>query len=132
MSTASAVVTVRRTEPEIVEQLRWAEPPLHDEGTTISYRPAPGDRGTEIRVTVRTSTPGGRLGEKVAAVVGSDPQRRLDDALRRFKQLLETGEVLRSDADPQGIDARQQRHQHAAAPGGAENADDTAGDTAGE
>ena len=42
------------------------------------------------------------------------------------------GEVLRSEADPEGIDARQQRHQPAAAPGGAENAGENAVDTTGE
>ena len=38
-------------------------------------------------------------------MVGTDPQRRLDDALRRFKQILETGEVVRSDGSPEGTDA---------------------------
>ncbi len=124
MSTANAVVTVRRTEPEIIEQLTWADPPLRAEGARISYRPAPGNRGTEIRVSYQASTPGGRFGEKVAALVGGDPQRRLDDALRRFKQLLETGEVVRSEADPDGTDATQQRHQPAAEPVG----DDSTGE----
>jgi hypothetical protein len=56
------------------------------------------------------------LGQKVAAAVGTDPQRQLDDALRRFKQVLETGEVIRSEGSPEGTDAKQQRKQRPAEP----------------
>jgi hypothetical protein len=54
------------------------------------------------------------LGQKVAAVMGVDPQRELDDALRRFKQLLEAGEVARSEGSPAGTDAPSQRTQRPA------------------
>ena len=57
-------------------------------------------------------------GQKVAAVMGVDAQRELDDALRRFKQLLETGEIVRSDGSPTGTDARAQRSQQPAQPSG--------------
>ena len=53
-------------------------------------------------------------------MVGTDSRRRLEDALRRVKQILETGEVLRSDASPEGTDARRQRAQQAAQPGPAD------------
>jgi hypothetical protein len=62
------------------------------------------------------TAPGGGLGQKVAAAVGTDPQRQLDDALRRFKQVLETGEVIRSEGSPEGTDAKQQRKQRPAEP----------------
>jgi hypothetical protein len=52
--------------------------------------------------------------------MGVDAQRKLDDALRRFKQLLETGEVARSDASPDGTDAPSQRNQRPAAPADAD------------
>jgi uncharacterized membrane protein len=113
---ASSAITINRSEEEITSRLREAEPPLTDEAAKISYGPAPGDRGTEVRVRLDKSAPGGAVGQKVAAVIGSDPQRQLDDALRRFKQLLETGEVVRSDASPAGTDARQQRNQRPAEP----------------
>jgi hypothetical protein len=56
------------------------------------------------------------FGQKLAAVIGTDPQRRLDDALRRLKQTVETGEVVRSDGSPGGTDAKQQRMQEPAQP----------------
>jgi uncharacterized membrane protein len=115
---ASSAITINRSQAEIAAQLAQAEPPLSDEDAKISYAPAPGGRGTEVRVLL-PNRPGG-LGQKVAAVMGVDAQRKLDDALRRFKQLLETGEVARSDASPAGTDAPSQRNQRPAAPADAD------------
>jgi uncharacterized membrane protein len=114
--TASSAVTINRSEQEITSQLSQADPLLTSDDVRISYGPAPGDRGTEVRVVLETSAPGGAIGQKVAAVVGADPQRQLDDAVRRFKQLVETGEVIRSEASPDGTDAKQQRSQRPAQP----------------
>ncbi len=113
---ASSAVTINRSEQEITSQLSEADPLLSAGNIRISYRPAPGHRGTEVRAVLESSVPGGALGEKVAAVVGADPQRQLDDALRRFKQLVETGEVIRSEGSPGGTDAKQQRSQRPAKP----------------
>lgn len=115
MSIKSAI-TINRPPEEVAARITEAEPPVTDDTAEITFRPAPGGRGTEVRVALGKSVPGGALGEKVAAVIGVDPQRQLDDALRRFKQVLETGEVLRSDGSPGGTDARQQRTQRAAEP----------------
>jgi len=115
---ASSAITINRPQAEIAARLSQADPPLSDEDAEISYAPAPGDRGTEVRVLLPNS-PGG-LGQKVAAVMGVDAQRELDDALRRFKQLLETGEIPRSDGSPEGTDATSQRSQGPAQPSGAD------------
>jgi uncharacterized membrane protein len=117
---ARSAITINRSQEEIAARWAEAEPPLSDEETEVSYTPAPGGRGTELRVVLAKSAPGGALGQKVAAVIGVDPQRQLDDALRRFKQLLETGEVARSDASPAGTDAPSQRTQRPAEPLGAD------------
>ena len=114
---ASSAITINQTQQEIAARLPRADPPLSDDDAEISYAPAPGDRGTEVRVLLPNS-PGG-LGQKVAAVMGVDAQRELDDALRRFKQLLETGEISRSDGSPTGTDATAQRSQQPAQPSGA-------------
>jgi uncharacterized membrane protein len=113
---ASSAVTINRSEQEITSQLSQADPLLSADNVRLSYGPAPGDRGTEVRAVLEKSVPGGALGQKVAAVVGTDPQRQLDDALRRFKQVVETGEVLRSEGSPYGTDAKQQRSQRPAEP----------------
>jgi uncharacterized membrane protein len=107
---ASSAITIRSTEEEIRARLAEADSPLPD--AEITFRPAPGDRGTEVRARIDKIT----FGQKIAAVVGTDTQQRLDDALRRLKQVVETGEVLRSDGSPGGTDAKQQRTQEAAQP----------------
>ena len=114
--TASSAVTINCSQEEIVARLPEAEPPLSDDVAQLSYAPAPGSRGTEVRVVLDKSAPGGGLGQKVAAALGTDPQRQLDDALRRFKQLLEAGEVIRSEGSPEGTDAKRQRSQRPAEP----------------
>ena len=112
MSVSSAI-TINQTQQEIAARLPQGDPPLSDDDAQVSFAPAPGDRGTEVRVVLPDAP-------EVAAVMGVDAQRDLDDALRRFKQLLETGEIVRSDGSPTGTDARAQRSQQPAQPAGAD------------
>jgi uncharacterized membrane protein len=83
---------------------------------SVVFTPAPGDRGTEVRVTIRYEMPGGKLGELVAKFFGEDPHQQLDDDLRRFKQVIETGEVVRSDGAPGGKRAGKEFPQRPAQP----------------
>jgi uncharacterized membrane protein len=65
---------------------------------TVRFRVAPGNRGTEIHVTLRYDPPAGRLGAMVAKLFGEEPAEQVKSDLRRLKQVLETGEVVHSDA----------------------------------
>lgn len=82
----------------------------------VRFRPAPGDRGTEIRVELVYEVPGGRAGATVARLLGEDPHQQVEDDLRRCKQVLETGEVVRSDGTPEGSFARHHLLQSSAQP----------------
>jgi uncharacterized membrane protein len=82
----------------------------------VLFVSAPGDRGTEVRVTLSYDVPAGPLGRAVAKYFGEEPHQQLDDDLRRFKQVIETGEVVRSDGAPGGKRARQEFPQHPARP----------------
>jgi thioredoxin-like negative regulator of GroEL len=91
---------------EEVEQV-WSDDPRRPEhidsaAWTVWFSDAPGDRGTEIHVELAKSAPAGKLGEAVQKVLGTEPLAKAKDDLRRFKQLLETGEVTRSEAAPEG------------------------------
>jgi uncharacterized membrane protein len=75
------------------------------EGTTnvpnrgvVRFAPAPGDRGTEVEVELKYEPPVGALGAAVAKLFGEEPSQQIASDLRRLKQVLETGEVLHSDA----------------------------------
>ena len=88
---------------------------IRNEGS-VQFVPAPGGRGTEVHVKLRYEMPGGKLGEAVARYFGEDPRQQLDDDLRRFKQVAETGEVVRSEGAPGGKRARREFPQHPARP----------------
>jgi uncharacterized membrane protein len=82
----------------------------------VTFEDAPGDRGTEIRVDLESSAPGGKLGEAVQKLVGSEPLAKVKDDLRRFKQHVETGVITRSDGTPEGELAERKLKQRPAQP----------------
>ena len=88
------VVTVLRTPEEVLPG--GARPgPLADLGDAVEVetRLAPGDRGTELAARLR---PGAALPG------GQDPRRAVRTGLRESKMLLEVGEILRRDPQPEG------------------------------
>jgi len=64
----------------------------------VRFVPAPGDRGTEVHVELQYNPPGGQLGALIAKLFGEEPAQQIYDDLRRFKQLMETGNITQSDA----------------------------------
>jgi len=64
-----------------------------DTAGSVHFQKAPGDRGTEVKVSLKYNPPGGQVGAAVAWLLGLDPKQLVRDDLRRFKQLMETGTV---------------------------------------
>jgi len=60
---------------------------------TVRFERAPGGRGTVVRVEMQYSPPGGKAGAVAAKLFGEDPAQQVDDDLRHFKQLIETGVI---------------------------------------
>jgi uncharacterized membrane protein len=83
---------------------------------TVRFVPAPGDRGTEVRVALGYRPPAGKLGATIAKLFGEEPATQLADDLRRFKQVLETGEVVVSEGSPRGHELALQLKQRPAQP----------------
>lgn len=67
----------------------------------VSFLPAPGGRGTEVRVELQYDPPMGKLGSKVAQLWREEPGQQVADDLRHFKQVMEIGEIVLSDATKQ-------------------------------
>jgi uncharacterized membrane protein len=65
---------------------------------SVRFEPAPGQRGTEVKVILTYAPPGGKLGAAAAALGGGGGDRLVREALRRFRQLLETGEIAEAAA----------------------------------
>ena len=74
-----------------------------DNSGIVSFEPRPGGRGTIVRVEIEYAPPGGTAGALVAKLFNAAPEQQVYDDLHRMKQLLETGEVTRSDAVPKGL-----------------------------
>ena len=85
-----------------------------DHEGTVRFEPRPGNRGTIVRVDLRYAPPAGRAGKLVAMLFNESPEQQIYDDLHRFKQVVETGEVVRSDGSPDGMgDVLQQPAQPA-------------------
>lgn len=59
-------------------------------------------RGTDVRVHLQYNPPAGKLGAGVAWLFGEEPSIQVREDLRRFKQLMETGEISTVDGQPRG------------------------------
>ena len=68
----------------------------------VTFEPRSGNRGTVVRVEVEFVPPGGPAAVGLAKLFNESPDQQIYDDLRRLKQILETGEVLRSDGSPNG------------------------------
>jgi uncharacterized membrane protein len=77
-----------------------------DNAGTVTFAAAPGGRGTEVRVELTYEPPLGKAGNAAARLLGEQPRQQVTDDLRRFKQVLETGEVVRSAGSPEGVRSR--------------------------
>lgn len=82
---------------------------------TVFFVEAPGGRGTEVHVSLSYDPPGGKFGAAIARLFGEEPGLQIADDLRRFKQVMETGEVVRSEGSPEGA-GQNIRRQEAAQP----------------
>jgi hypothetical protein len=76
------------------QEFEWAD------GATVQLSDAPGDQGTEIFVQLKSA---------------KDDTKAKDD-LRRFKQVVETGEVVRADGTPEGESLKRNLKQRPAQP----------------
>jgi uncharacterized membrane protein len=116
---SKAAITVLRSREELEQLWRSSEyrpEYISDSHAAVTFKAAPGDRGTEIHVDLEKEAPGGKLGEIVMKLVGSAPLAKVKDDLRRFKQHVETGEIPRSDGSPEGELAERKLKQRPAQP----------------
>jgi uncharacterized membrane protein len=84
------------------EHIGWRSLPNADvvNAGSVHFKPAPGNRGTEIHVHLQYDPPAGRLGRLAAKLLGDDPASQIREDLRRFKQHVETGAPQTAEAQP--------------------------------
>jgi uncharacterized membrane protein len=64
----------------------------------VEFLDSPDGRGTVVRVTLTYDPPAGAVGKLIAKLFQKEPKVQARQDLRRFKQLMETGEI--STAQP--------------------------------
>ena len=106
------------TEDVPSERISWrsVEGSKIENSGTVRFVPAPANQGTEIHVEMHYRPPAGAVGATIAKLLGEEPAIQCKDDLRRFKQIVETGEVVRSDGSPEGQLGRRQVKQRPAHP----------------
>lgn len=88
-------VRTRITEDRANEHIAWRSTDDSEIDTygQVTFRDAPGNRGTEVEAVIAYDPPAGVLGEWIAKIFQAEPALQGRRELRRFKMLMEAGEV---------------------------------------
>jgi uncharacterized membrane protein len=88
--------TTAEWEAEIINEVpneligwRSIEGSTVDNAGSVHFTPAPGGRGTEVKVVLRYDPPAGVVGAAISKMLGEDPAKQVEEDLQRLKVLLE-------------------------------------------
>lgn len=114
--TVAIETVIAREEPgELIAWRSVAGSDIDTEGR-VTFEDAPGDRGTRVSVRIAYKPPGGELGRVFAKLQGREPEIQARRDLRRFKMLMEAGEIAtsarRKDQTRAAKQARKHQHDH--------------------
>jgi uncharacterized membrane protein len=84
------------------DRLRWSSHEGADLPNTgvLIFRPAPGDRGTELHLDVHFDPPGGAIGAALGKLFHLAPREIVLTALYKFRALAVPGEIPTTDPQP--------------------------------
>jgi uncharacterized membrane protein len=84
------------------ELLAWRSLPGSDvvSAGSVTFRSLRNGQSTQVNVNLQYSSPAGKPGAYLASLFGLEASQVIREDLRRFKQLLEAGEVSRATATP--------------------------------
>ena len=91
-------VVTKVVEEEEGELIAWrsVEGSTIDTEGRVKFRDAPGGRGTHVELIVSYKPPAGEVGRLVAKLLRREPEVQARHDLKRFKMLMETGEIATS------------------------------------
>jgi len=93
---------VTRDEPNRLLSWRSLEGSDVRNSGAVRFEPAPAGRGTFVSVTMQYEPPAGRMGMAIAKLTGEEPQVQVREDLRRFKRLMEAGEIPTTEGQSHG------------------------------
>jgi uncharacterized membrane protein len=80
----------------------------------VTFRVGPCGEGTIVTVEMQYAPPGGQVGAALLKLFRKEPGQQVIDDLRRFKQIMEIGEIVQSDASiAPGVATAQPRGERA-------------------
>jgi uncharacterized membrane protein len=74
-----------------------------DHAGSVHFQSDRGGRGTRVKVIMEYRPPAGKMGVALAKLFGEEPEHVIDEDLRRFKQLMEAGEIASVERQPSGL-----------------------------
>jgi len=69
---------------------------------SVRFEPAPTGHGTIVKAHIQYRPPAGKIGSMAAKLFGEEPSIQAKTDLRRFKQIMETGEVSTIEGQTSG------------------------------
>lgn len=69
---------------------------------SVTFTPAPANRGTIVRIVMQYDPPGGTFGAAIAKLFGEEPSQQIEGDLRHLRQIMETGEIPTTEGQPAG------------------------------
>jgi uncharacterized membrane protein len=92
------------TEDRENELIAWRSLPDADVDNqgVVRFQDAPDGRGTEVHVSIQYRPLAGAIGDALARLLNPISSQLIKEDLRRFKRLLETGEIPTTEGQPTG------------------------------
>lgn len=85
----------REVDGELIAWRSTEDSDIDTEGR-VTFEDAPGDRGTRVSLIIAYKPKGGAIGDTVAKLMRRSPDLQARHDLKRFKMLMETGEIATS------------------------------------
>jgi uncharacterized membrane protein len=73
-----------------------------DTAGSVHFAEQPAGRGTKVTVSLKYNPPGGKIAASLAWLFGGGIEQEIAEDLRRFKQMMETGEIATTEGQPSG------------------------------
>jgi uncharacterized membrane protein len=86
------------------ELITWASVPGADveNSGSVRFTAAYPGRGTEVKLVLEYSPPGGAITDTIAKIFNQSPEQQIVEDLRHFKMLMETGEIATTEGQSAG------------------------------
>ncbi len=92
---AASTRIAREVDGELIAWRSTEESEIDTEGR-VTFDDAPGDRGTRVSLIIAYKPKGGAVGDAIATLARRSPALQARHDLKRFKMLMETGEIASS------------------------------------